>query len=71
MTLSANEESLIKVLRTLPPQEADKVLLWARQIADLGAGGASGWSDSWSEDDLGDATRASLARFEQKEREGH
>jgi hypothetical protein len=31
MVLSANEESLIKVVRMLPPDEARKVLIWAQQ----------------------------------------
>lgn len=70
MVLSANEESLIKVVRTLPPDEARKVLFWARQLADLGDGRRVEWSDSWSDDDLREATVASLERFEQQEREG-
>ena len=36
MVLSANEESLIKVVRMLPADEARKVLVWAQQLADLG-----------------------------------
>ncbi len=71
MILSANEESLIRVVRMLPPDEAEKVLVWAQQLADLGGGQRVEWSDSWSGDDLRDATAASLERFEQQEREGH
>lgn len=70
MVLSANEESLIKVLRLLPPDEARKVLLWAQQLADLGGGRPVEWSDSWSDADLREATAASLERFEEQEREG-
>ncbi len=70
MVLSANEESLIKVVRMLPPDEARKVLVWAQQLADLGGGQRVEWSDSWSDDDLRDATAASLERFQQQEREG-
>ncbi|MDX2151008.1 MAG: hypothetical protein SFV54_09750 [Bryobacteraceae bacterium] len=70
MVLSANEESLIKVVRMLPPDEARKVLVWAQQLADLGGGRRVEWSDSWSDDDLRDATIASLERFEEQEREG-
>ena len=70
MVLSANEESLIKVVRSLPPDEARKVLVWAQQLADLGGDLRVGRSDSWSDDDLRDATDASLKRFEQEEREG-
>ena len=70
MVLSANEESLIKVVRMLPPDEARKVLIWAQQLADLGGDRPIEWSDSWSDDDLREATLASLERFEQQEREG-
>jgi len=70
MTLSANEESLIKVVRMLPPYEAEKVLVWAQQLADLGGGQRVEWSDSWSDDDLRNATAASLERFERQERDG-
>ena len=71
MVLSANEESLIKVVRMLPPGEAGKVLIWAQQLADLAGGRRVDWSDSWSDDDLRDATIASLERFEKQEREGY
>jgi hypothetical protein len=37
MVLSAQEESLIGVVRALPPEEAGKVLNWAQQLARLGA----------------------------------
>jgi hypothetical protein len=70
MVLSANEESLIKIVRMLPPDEAMKVLVWAQQLAELGGGRRVEWSDSWSDDDLRRATIASLERFEQQEREG-
>lgn len=70
MVLSASEESLIRTVRMLPPDEARKVLAWAQQLSDLGAGRPVEWSDSWSDDDLREATLASLERFEQQEREG-
>jgi mRNA interferase MazF len=35
MVRSAEEESLISVVRSLPQEEAGKVLNWARQLADL------------------------------------
>jgi hypothetical protein len=38
MVLSEQEESLISVVRALPPEEAGKVLDWARQLADLAGG---------------------------------
>jgi len=56
MVLSPNEESIIKVVRMLPPDEARKVLVWAQQLADLGGVRRVDWSDSWSDDDLRDAT---------------
>jgi hypothetical protein len=69
MVLTASEESLIRVVRTLPPEEARKVLACAQQLEELGHGRRIDWSDSWSDDDHRDATAASLARFEQQERE--
>jgi hypothetical protein len=69
MLLSASEESLIKVVRMLPPGEARKVLDWAQQLPELGGDRPVEWSDSWSDDDLREATAASLKRFEQQERE--
>src|ERR1035438_10801036 len=41
MVLTLQEESLISVVRALPPEEAGKVLNWARQLADLAAGAPS------------------------------
>lgn len=70
IVLSSTEESLIKVMRLLPADEARKVLLWAQQLADLGAGRRVEWSDSWSDADLREATLASLERFEQQEQQG-
>ena len=71
MVLSANEESLIRVVRMLPPDETRKVLAWAQQLAELGGDRKVEWSDSWSDEDLREATLASLERFEKQEREGH
>ena len=69
MVLSANEESLISVVRALTPVEAGRVLHWARQLADLAGGRAIDWADSWSEEDLADATAAAVHRLEEQERE--
>ena len=71
MVLSDNEESRLKVMRMLPPQEAEKVLLWAQQLGDLGEWRHLDWADSWSDEDIRDATFASLGRFERQEQEGH
>jgi hypothetical protein len=70
MVLSASEESLIKVVRMLPPGEAQKVLDWAQQLGNLGGDRPVEWSYSWSDDYLREATAASMKRFEQQEREG-
>jgi hypothetical protein len=70
MVLSTHEESLISVVRALPPAEAGKVLNWARQLADLAGECTIEWSDSWNDEDLADATTAALRRFEDQEREG-
>ena len=67
--LSSQEESLISVVRALPPEEAGKVLNWARQLADLADGRRIEWSDSWTDEDLVDATAAAVQRFEDQERE--
>jgi hypothetical protein len=70
MVLSAQEESLISLVRALPPEEAGKVLNWARQLADLARGRTVEWSDSWTDEDLAEATAAAVRRFEDREREG-
>ncbi len=69
MVLSAREESLISVVRSLPPDEAGKVLDWACQLADLSSGSVLSWSDSWIEEDLADATAAAIRNFEIKQAE--
>jgi hypothetical protein len=70
MVLSASEESLIKVVRALPSAEAGKVFRWAQQLADLGSDRTVEWSDSWSAEDLAEATAASIKRFDEQESEG-
>jgi hypothetical protein len=66
MVLSAQEESLIGVVRTLPPEDAGKVLDWARQLAGIAGGRAIEWSDAWTDEDLADATAAAVQRFEDR-----
>ena len=70
MVLNAQEESLISVVRALPPEEAGKVLNWARQLASLADGRKIEWSDSWTEEDVAEATADAVRRFEDQEREG-
>jgi hypothetical protein len=67
MVLSVEEESLVKVIRALPPQEARKVLIWASQLAELSKGGEIDWSDAWTDEDIADATATALRRFEAQE----
>jgi hypothetical protein len=67
--LSQQEESLISLVRALPPEEAGKVLNWASQLADLAGGRTIEWSDSWSDEDLADATAAAARRFEDRGRD--
>ena len=64
MVLSPQEEPLIGAVRALPPEEAGKVLNWARQLADLAGGRTIEWSDSWTDEDLADAAAAAIQRFE-------
>jgi hypothetical protein len=71
MVLSASEESLINVVRTLPQGEASKILDQAQQLADLGRARTIEWSDSCSDRDLADATASSIRRFDERESEGH
>lgn len=69
MDLTIQEETLIKAVRELPERETAKIVTWAIHLSDLAQGREVEWSDSWSDEDLADATAASIRRFE--EREGH
>jgi len=68
ITLSENEERLVVVLRALPPDAADQVITWATRLRDLATGRNVDWSATWTEEDLADAQRASLSRFDELER---
>jgi hypothetical protein len=68
MVLTEQEESLISMVRALPPREAGKVLDWARQLADLAGERPIEWSDSWTEEDLSEATAAAVRHYEDEER---
>lgn len=67
IALSENEERLVEALRTLPPAAADNLITWATQLSDLAKGGAIEWSDTWTDEDLADLRRASLANFDAHE----
>ena len=69
MTLTTKEESLIAAVRALPQREAEKVLTWAAQLSSLAQGREVEWSDSWSEEDLADATAASVQLLEHQEKD--
>lgn len=64
MVLSGNEEALVRVVRMLPPVEAERVFQWALHLADMAGGRAIDWSDGWSDEDLAEATAAALRRWE-------
>ena len=65
--LSEKEELLVKALRALPRDAADQVITWASHLAELSKGRPVEWSDEWSDEDLRDATSASLRNFEEAE----
>lgn len=69
MVLSAKEPSPISVVRALPPEKARKVLHLACPLADLADGRVVQWSDTWTDEDLTDATAAAVHRFEDQNRE--
>lgn len=71
MVLTLQEESLIHVVRALPADQAEKVLLWARQLSDLAGGRKIEWSDSWTEEDVTEATAFSVRNLEEQEKTRH
>ncbi|MBS1823942.1 MAG: hypothetical protein JST93_01355 [Acidobacteria bacterium] len=70
MVLSPQEEALIRVVRTLPPEETVRMIHWANQLCEVAQGERIQWSDSWSDEDVADAARASLQQFDDAEQEG-
>jgi hypothetical protein len=69
MLLTEREERLVQTIRALPEGAADQIMTWASRLADLSQGKPLEWSDSWTEEDLRDATASSLRRFEEVEPE--
>lgn len=67
ITLSQNEERLVEALRALPPEAADTLITWATELSDLAKDGPVEWSDTWTEEDMADLQRASLANFDARE----
>jgi tartrate dehydratase beta subunit/fumarate hydratase class I family protein len=68
VTLNKNEERFVEALRALPSDVANQVILWATRLRDLADSGAIEWSPTWTEEDLADARRASVSRFEELDR---
>jgi hypothetical protein len=68
ITLSENEERLVEALRALPPDAAEQVITWTTRLRELSAGRDVDWSDTWTDEDLADAQRASLSGFDEQER---
>ena len=67
IALSENEERLVEALRALPPDTADQVIAWTTRLRDLASDRSVDWSDTWTEEDLADARRASLSTFDERE----
>ena len=65
--LSENEERLVEAFRSLPPDAADQVIAWTTRLRDLANGRSIEWSDTWTDEDLADARRASLSSFDERE----
>ena len=59
----------MEALRALPPGAADQVIAWTTRLRDLAGGRSVDWSDTWTDEDLADARRASLSSFDERERE--
>lgn len=59
----------MEALRALPPDAADQVVTWTTRLRDLADGRSVDWSDTWTDEDLADARRASLSTFDERERE--
>jgi hypothetical protein len=67
IVLTDKEEQLVQAVRNLPPDVAEQMMTWAARLVDLANGQPVDWSDSWSDEDLADATTASLRNFEERE----
>lgn len=67
ITLAENEEHLVEALRALPADVSDHVIRWVTRLRDLGNGRSVDWSDEWTEEDIADVRKASLAVFDERE----
>jgi hypothetical protein len=68
ITLSESEERLVEAVRALPPAAANALITWATQLSDLSKGRPVEWSDTWTDEDLADVQKASLANFDAQEK---
>jgi len=69
ITLSADEERWVETLRALPSGTAAQMITWANRLRELSDGRDVDWSATWTDEDMGDAQRASCAGFDEGERE--
>ena len=60
--MTATHEELVRVAAALPEERAQQVLNFARILSALPAG--ADYQDFWTEEDMRDATRASMLRFD-------
>jgi hypothetical protein len=67
IVLTEKEEQLVATICVLPEGTTDQIILWASQLADLADGRPIDWSDAWSDEDLRDATAASMRNLEESE----
>jgi len=66
---NAREASLLQAFRRLPADTAAELTVLVERLAMLHPDAKIDWSDSWSDEDLREATAASIKRFEAEESE--
>ncbi len=62
-----NEDRLVEAFRALPPVAAKSLLTWATEPSEVAKDENVEWSDSWTDEDVADLRRASMANFEARE----
>ncbi len=55
----------MQTIRVLAVRTADQILLWASRLVDLAAGKPVDWSDSWTDEEMRDATAVSVRNFQE------
>jgi len=66
MQVSTEEKDFLEALRRLAPGTVTQLAALTRRLAALGPGVSTDWSDTWSDEDLRDFSRAALERFDQE-----